>query len=131
MILSPTPSAAVADLARRGFDIGGHTLQHPILKELPAAEARSEIAGSHDWVREVTGQAPLSFAYPNGIPGRDFGPEHGEMTREAGFTSAVSTCWGVAAPRCDVYNIPRIGPWWRLGSSLTSGFLRSYAKTWL
>lgn len=123
--------SAVADLAQRGFDIGGHTLRHPILKELSLDEARSEIAGSHDWVKEVTGQSPSSFAYPNGIPGRDFGPEHADMARETGFTSAVSTCWGVAAPRCDAYSIPRIGPWWRLGGALTSGFLRAYAKTWL
>jgi peptidoglycan/xylan/chitin deacetylase (PgdA/CDA1 family) len=123
--------SAVADLVRRGFDVGGHTVQHPILKELPEADARAEIAGSHAWIEEVTGKAPVSFAYPNGIPGRDFGPEHAQMVMEAGFTSAVSTFWGVAASRTDVYSMPRVGPWWRLGSSLTSGLVRTYGRSWL
>jgi peptidoglycan/xylan/chitin deacetylase (PgdA/CDA1 family) len=122
---------AVADLARRGFDVGGHTVQHPILKELPEAEAREEIAGSYRWVQDVTGQAPVSFAYPNGIPGRDFGPEHAEIAREAGFTSAVTTCWAVTTAVCDHYNLPRIGPWWRNGISFHSGFVRTYGKSWL
>lgn len=123
--------AAIADLARRGFDIGGHTIQHPILKELADEEARGEITGCRRWVEEVTGQAATSFAYPNGVPGRDFGPEHAMMVKEAGFTSAVSTRWSVAGPKSDRYSIPRIGPWWRLGGSLTPGFVRSYGKAWL
>lgn len=121
---------AVADLSRRGFDVGSHTLQHPILKELPDADARAEISGSHRWVEEVIGHAPVSFAYPNGIPNRDFGPQHAVMVEQAGFVSSVSTCWAVAAPGCDRYSIPRVGPWWRLGMPLASGFARAYAKSW-
>lgn len=123
--------AAVADLARRGFDIGGHTLQHPILKELTEEEARREIGGCRRWIEEVTGRVPVTFAYPNGIPGRDFGPEHVRLVREAGFGSAASTCWAVAGPESDRYSIPRIGPWWRLGASPASGFIRAYVKSWL
>lgn len=122
---------AVSDLARRDFDIGGHTLQHPILTQLSDQEADREIAGCRRWIEEVTGRTAKTFAYPNGIPGRDFGPEHVAMVRQAGFGSAVSTCWSVASPGCDRYDMPRIGPWWRLGGSLTSGFLRTYLKTWL
>ncbi|MCS6944254.1 MAG: polysaccharide deacetylase family protein, partial [Sutterellaceae bacterium] len=35
----------VADLAAAGFDIGGHTVTHPILARLSPEEARAEIAG--------------------------------------------------------------------------------------
>lgn len=122
---------AVADLARRGFEIGGHTLQHPILKELESEQARREIEGCRQWVEEVSGLTPVTFAYPNGIPGRDFCPSHVDMVREAGFISAVNTSWAVAEPDCDLYNIPRIGPWWRLSARLTSGLLRAYTKSWL
>src|SRR5690606_27548443 len=62
----------VADLARRGFDIGGHTMSHPILKGLGADEAKHEIAACRRWVRDTTGKDAVSFAYPNGRPGRDF-----------------------------------------------------------
>jgi peptidoglycan/xylan/chitin deacetylase (PgdA/CDA1 family) len=123
--------AAVADLARRGFDIGGHTLQHPILTEVTDDEAREEVGGCHRWIEEVTGRTPVTFAYPNGIPERDFRSEHIRMVQEAGFRSAVSTCWAVAGPGSDNWSIPRIGPWWRLGTSPAVGLLRAYTKSWL
>lgn len=121
----------VRDLARRGFDVGGHTVSHPILATLPADEARREIAGSWQWVREVTGVAPRSFAYPNGRPGRDFGPEHAAMAREAGFEVAVTTEWGSARRGDDPMQLPRFTPWETdpagLGSRLMKTTLRSYA----
>jgi peptidoglycan/xylan/chitin deacetylase (PgdA/CDA1 family) len=121
----------VADLAQRGFDIGGHTLHHPILKELTDERARREITGCSRWIEEVTGKAARTFAYPNGIPQRDFGPEHAAMVQEAGFKAAVTTLWSVAHPGSDPYGLPRIGPWWRLGGTPASGFVRAYAKTYV
>ena len=121
----------VADLAKRGFDIGGHTLNHPILKTLTDEDARTEIRGCSRWIEEVTGQSARTFAYPNGIPDRDFGPAHVAMVKEVGFEAAVSTCWSVAGPASDRYCIPRIGPWWRTGRSLQSGLLRAYGKSYL
>jgi peptidoglycan/xylan/chitin deacetylase (PgdA/CDA1 family) len=123
--------AMVADLARRGFDVGGHTLAHPILKVLGDDAARAEIEGCSRWLRDVTGEAPVSFAYPNGRPGRDFAPVHGQMAAAAGFELAVSTEWRVAQRATDAYSIPRIGPWWRLQRSLPDGFLRVYADSYL
>jgi len=120
----------VADLARRGFDIGGHTLSHPILAELDATAARSEIAGCAEWIREVTGQLPATFAYPNGKPGRDFNESHLRMVQDAGFSVATSTDWQLATVRTDPLNIPRVGPWWRLQRSLPSGLLRAYAGSY-
>jgi len=121
---------SVAALARRGYDIGGHTLTHPILQVLDAAAARAEIVGCSEWIRDVTGRAPKTFAYPNGKPGRDFSAPHGAMAAEAGFTLAVSTEWKVARRDTDVFNIPRIGPWWRLQRPLADGILRTYLDSY-
>ena len=121
----------VAGLARRGFEIAGHTINHPILKGLPDADARREIEDCAAWIREVADVEPKTFAYPNGVPGPDFDPRHEAMVRDAGFAAAASTCWAVARPDANPFAIPRIGPWWRLGRSLTSGLCRSYLKSWL
>lgn len=121
----------VRDLARRGFDVGGHTVRHPILATLSPAEARQEIVGSWQWVRDVTGVAPRSFAYPNGRPGRDFGQEHAALAREAGFDVAVTTVWGSARRRDDPLQLPRYTPWETdaagLWARLVKTLLRSYA----
>lgn len=116
----------VADLARRGFDIGGHTMHHPILKELPDDRARDEIESCGHWVQDVTGRRPKTFAYPNGRPDKDFTDAHALMVANAGYEVAVSTVWAVADARTNPFAMPRIGPWWRQGRSLLSGLLRAY-----
>jgi peptidoglycan/xylan/chitin deacetylase (PgdA/CDA1 family) len=116
----------VAGLARKGFDVGGHTIHHPILKGMDDAAARDEIEGCSRWCVEVTGSQPKSFAYPNGKPGTDFAPRHERMVAAAGFDLAVSTDWSVAHAGTSVFSIPRIGPWWRQNRSLPGGLLRAY-----
>ena len=121
----------VAGLARQGFEIGGHTINHPILKELTDEEARREIEQCADWVEDVTGTRATSFAYPNGVPGLDYEHRHESMVRDSGFAAAASTQWAVAGPGTDAFSIPRIGPWWRQGRALTLGLCRSYLKSYL
>lgn len=123
--------AMVADLAKRGFDIGGHTMNHPILSKLADSLAEQEIEAGSRWVAEVTGFRPKSFAYPNGKPAVDFSFQHAEMAAEAGHELAVTTEWGLAHAETDVYRIPRLGPWWRQRRSLPAGFLRLYAGAML
>jgi len=101
--------AEVADLARQGFDVGGHTVSHPILARIEVEDARAEVSECASWLERVTGRAPVSFAYPNGRPGRDYGPEHVSMVRDAGFKYAVSTEWNCATRNVDPLQIPRIG----------------------
>lgn len=105
--------AQVAELSRLGFDIGAHTINHPILKSLADAEARAEIAESREWVQELTGLRPRSFAYPNGRPGVDYSPQHVRMVEEAGFEVAVSTAWGCALRASGRLELPRFAPWER------------------
>lgn len=119
------------DLAERGFEIGAHTMQHPILATLTDKEARNEIFGSRDWLGDVTGVPPRHFAYPNGKPGTDYLPRDVELVREAGFDSSVTTVWAVARSDSDPMQIPRVGPWWRFGRSPLGGQLRSYVKSYL
>jgi peptidoglycan/xylan/chitin deacetylase (PgdA/CDA1 family) len=119
--------AQVKDLASRGFDVGSHTVTHPILATLPASQARAEIAGSWRWVLEVAGMAPRSFAYPNGRPGRDFDATHAAMVREAGFEIAVTTVWGSAKGGDDPLQLPRYAPW----ETSAGGLWRRLAKTTL
>jgi peptidoglycan/xylan/chitin deacetylase (PgdA/CDA1 family) len=118
----------VAQLHRDGMDVGCHTVNHPILANLSAEAARSEIDGSFAFIRELTGKKPVSFAYPNGRPGRDYHAEHVEMVRRAGFELAVSTATRGASPSDDLYQLPRIGIWsatdWKITANLASIYLQ-------
>lgn len=47
-------------------EIGAHTITHPVLTDIPLADARQEIEDSKKWLEDVLGQAVTSFCYPRG-----------------------------------------------------------------
>ncbi len=116
----------VRDLYRRGMQIGGHTVSHPILARVDDEVARHEIAAGRDALREMTGAPVDVFAYPNGKPGTDYRRRHVAMVRDAGFDAAVSTGFGCSGPDTDPLQVGRIGPWDRSGMKLALRLLRSY-----
>ena len=112
----------VRGLRDGGMQIGGHTVTHPILSRLGDDEARREISEGKKTLEGWLGSEVPVFAYPNGRPGDDFEPRHGQMAREAGFVAALTTAWGVATCDTDAYAIPRFTPWatqrWKFGLQL-------------
>ncbi len=103
--------AQVRELHAAGMEIGAHTVTHPILLNTAPDAARREIVESGRRLAEILGEPVRLFAYPNGKPGVDYGPEHVQMVRDAGFAAAVSTGWGVATERSDRFQLPRFTPW--------------------
>ena len=93
-----------------GVTIGAHTVSHPILSQLSPEEARAEIEGSRAAIRSRSGRAPQAFAYPNGGPA-DYGDAVVSMVRDAGFTCAVTTRFGVNTAATPPYELRRGGPW--------------------
>jgi peptidoglycan/xylan/chitin deacetylase (PgdA/CDA1 family) len=103
--------AQIKRLHDQGMEIGGHTVNHPILTVLDEQQARAEIVGGKHRLEEITGAPVTLFAYPNGKPGRDYGPRDVDLVRQAGFTTAVSTTAGVAHRASDPLQLPRFTPW--------------------
>lgn len=104
-------SEQAAGLARAGFDLGGHTVSHPILAQLAPGQAREEIVRGRSRLEELSGARVGLFAYPNGRPERDYVRASADLVRELGFEGAVSTSKGAARVGSDVYQIPRFTPW--------------------
>ena len=104
-------SSQVVELSRAGMDIGGHTVNHPILRLLPDAQAEAEIRDGRDRLQAMTDTAVETFAYPNGRPGQDYDQRHVDMVRRLGFRAAVSTVHGVAGAGADCFQLPRFTPW--------------------
>ena len=103
-------SSQVRALHQAGMEIGAHTVNHPILSNMAPEAARAEIAGCKRQLEDITGAPVRWFAYPNGKPHRDYGAEHVDMVRAAGFEAAVSTAWGAASQRADLFQLPRFTP---------------------
>ncbi len=104
-------SEQVRTLAAVGMDVGAHTVTHPILSRISPDHARREISESKLALEEILGRGVDLFAYPNGIPGKDFTEKHLRMAWDAGFSAAVTTSPGTADDRIDRFQLPRYAPW--------------------
>lgn len=107
----PFDTESVRTLHSQGFDIGAHTIHHPILNKCTPARAQEEIGGSKEELEAIIGGRVYSFAYPNGRPNMDYSREHVDMVRALGYTSAVTTSNGVSTRHSDLLQLPRFTPW--------------------
>jgi len=82
---------ATWDQARRlveaGMEVGTHTLTHPFMSRLGAAEQEGEIAGSVDLIERRLGTRPRGLAYPGG----DYDAWTLTAAARAGLEHAVTT----------------------------------------
>lgn len=78
------------DMLAKDFEIGSHTINHPLLTRIPLTEARVEIINSRTMLQERFGQDINSFCYPRGYSN----PDIQEAVVEAGYSSARSTIVG-------------------------------------
>lgn len=98
-------------LHNAGMEIGGHTVNHPILARMENNAARAEIADGKEMLESIIRAPVRLFAYPNGKPGSDYLPDHVRMVKDLGFDAAVSTAHGAARTGSDLYQLPRFTPW--------------------
>lgn len=98
-------------LSEAGIEIGNHTVSHPVLSAVDDEIMLKELKDNSSDL-ESTIQKPVRFfAYPNGIPGKDFQPHHRNMVKSLGFHGAVTTEWGVSDSLTDRWALPRFTPW--------------------
>jgi peptidoglycan/xylan/chitin deacetylase (PgdA/CDA1 family) len=93
-----------------GFDVGAHTVSHPILAQLSVERAWEEIGGSRSAIEAGCGRSVRAFAYPNGKPS-DYSETVVRLVQRAGFTCAVTTRFGVNTDTTPRYELRRGGPW--------------------
>ncbi len=122
-------STSVKSLEEFGIDVGVHTVNHPILASTSTDQAWEEITVSKRRLEELTGRSMRLFAYPNGKPVQDYSGEHVTMVREAGFDAAVSTAWGPATRKSDLFQLPRFTPWSREALKFDLLMLRNLRQT--
>lgn len=101
----------VVALNRAGMTIGAHTATHPILACVEPEDAREDIRLGRDYLAALIGDQIDLFAYPNGLPGRDYTARHVEIVKALGFRAAVSTAWGASTAESDMFQLPRSTPW--------------------
>lgn len=94
----------IREMAGQGIEVGNHTVTHHNLAALPEAQARAELSGAADRIRERLGRPVRNIAYPYG--------KHAEGTKriaaEMGAASACTTRLGLVKSGDDLYSLKRI-----------------------
>ncbi|HWQ14527.1 MAG TPA: polysaccharide deacetylase family protein [Roseiflexaceae bacterium] len=79
----------LAALRDAGMEIGSHTISHPDLTTLDAAELERQVAGSRAELEARLGVRVVSFCYPAGR----YNAAVVEAVRAAGYENATTTRW--------------------------------------
>lgn len=116
-------------LRNAGMDIGAHTASHPILSLVSEEEAQTEIFQSREALAAILGEPIELFAYPNGIPGKDYSATHVRMVKQLGFKAAVSTARGAATRASPFHQLPRFSPWDKEPKRFLLRLLHNYTRT--
>jgi peptidoglycan/xylan/chitin deacetylase (PgdA/CDA1 family) len=95
------------DMAAAGIDVGGHSVNHAVLPNLPLGEARREIEGCRDAIAERLGLRPSHFAYPNGFHSAAIR----RAVRDAGFETGSTTEDRENLRGCDLFTLRRKVLW--------------------
>ncbi len=91
------------------INIGAHTLHHPILKNEDDENCKLEITGSITELENMLSHKIKYFAYPNGIPGMDFGKREISILQDNGITIAVTTANRFLTKNSNKFALPRFG----------------------
>jgi peptidoglycan/xylan/chitin deacetylase (PgdA/CDA1 family) len=122
-------SEQLIELHLSGMEIGGHTVNHPILAKLDDEVALQEISQNKLFLEQLLNVKLRFFAYPNGKSNIDYKQQHVQMIKEIGFEAAVSTDWGGCTNNCDLRQLPRFTPWDSTPAKFMSRMLTYYNQT--
>jgi peptidoglycan/xylan/chitin deacetylase (PgdA/CDA1 family) len=94
-----------AALRVAGMEVGAHSLTHPFLSTLTAAEQAAEIGGSFELIARRLGERPRGLAYPGG----DYDAVSVAASRAAGAAWAVTTRAGENRRDAPAFELVRRG----------------------
>lgn len=83
-------TASQQDQIAEYFEIGSHTMSHPLLTRIPIETAEVEISHSRTLLQDRFNQEINSFCYPRGYSN----PDIQNLVQDAGYTNARSTLVG-------------------------------------
>jgi peptidoglycan/xylan/chitin deacetylase (PgdA/CDA1 family) len=121
--------AHLRTIHRQGFDIGSHTVNHPILTYCDENEALLEIKNCRECLQSMLDAEVPHFAYPNGKPMADFSARDIRLVKLAGYSGAVTTAFGSTFAMTSPYQVPRFTPWGKTRSQTSRQLIGNLIKS--
>ena len=89
----------------RLFEIGAHTVHHPVLPRISLEKQKKEIAGSKHALEEMLNRSITSFAYPHG----EYSEETVDILKSCKFKNACTVKEHPVTRNSDPLLLPRFG----------------------
>jgi peptidoglycan/xylan/chitin deacetylase (PgdA/CDA1 family) len=96
----------VPKLSKQGFEIGGHTLNHPRLSQLSIDDIKRELTESKKILSQKIGKEVIFFAYPFG-DAKSLNSTDKEEVRKANYHYAFTALPGINIQKTDFYLLHR------------------------
>lgn len=104
----PLTAGELLELAAKAcLEIGAHTVNHPLLADLPLSGQEQEIIESKFSLEKLLEKPVISFSYPYGL-NSDYTSKTIFLVKKAGFHLACSNFAGLAGRKSDRYQLPRL-----------------------
>jgi len=87
-----------------GFTIGSHTVDHPILTDIPMDQVKLELIDSKKILEQGLGKKIDYFCYPHGR----YNNEIAKLVQESGYRAATTTRQGLVTAEANPYLLNRI-----------------------
>ncbi len=98
----------IKEMSNDGISFGAHSVNHPVLTNIPLSHARWEIKQSKTDIETVLNKNVSAFAYPNG----DYNTDLISVVKESGYDCAVSFTPGkFLRPEDNIYALNRFPAW--------------------
>ncbi|HMK22107.1 MAG TPA: polysaccharide deacetylase family protein [Terriglobales bacterium] len=98
------------EITRRGHTVGSHTMTHPNLAFINAADARWELVESKRRLESRLGQEVVHFSYPCPALSPNWTEETMRASMGAGYATAVTTSCGLARRNDNPLALKRVRP---------------------
>lgn len=103
-------SSEIRQVHSLGFEVGSHTVTHPVLWKLSHAELWNEISQSKHEIENILGSTVQSFCHPFAFPEHDqaYVSVYRTLLYEAGYRQGTCTALGTAKATDCKYYLPRL-----------------------
>jgi peptidoglycan/xylan/chitin deacetylase (PgdA/CDA1 family) len=98
----------IQEMFKNNITFGSHTVNHPILTEIPTQNLENEIKNSREAIGEILNSKVEFFAYPKGKK-NNFNEKIKTLIKEAGYLAAFTTENRDIKNDADLFELGRIG----------------------
>jgi peptidoglycan/xylan/chitin deacetylase (PgdA/CDA1 family) len=100
----------IQEMQHYGITFGAHTVNHPMLSQIPIDSAKREILESKETIEKKIGKPVITFAYPFGKRS-DYDPRIFSLLKKFEFSCALTTEKYPNRPGVNLFELNRSQPW--------------------